>query len=142
MSSEEQQLKEDEVYKQKAGEMDIDSALVLYRNLQYSIDSIIDEMTSPVTKHGKRKTTNVRLQDLRTLGNVIKIVVKDLDIDTAQFEDDDKHVVFPKALSLYSQIMAVQKAKQVIKEDLKAKIMNGEVENISEELKQKVLKDL
>ena len=121
--------------------MDIDSALVLYRNLQFSINNTIDELVSPVTKNGKRKNTNTRLYDLITLGNVLKVVVRDLDIDTKQFEENGD-VVNAKALNLYSQVMAVMKAKDTIKEDLRNKVANNEVEGLSEELRKKVLKEL
>ena len=121
--------------------LDVDQALVLYKNLQFNIAVMVDDLVSPVTRGGKKKTENQRLTDINILKNTFKTVVADLVFNPSQYKKDDGTIPFPKALDLYKQVMAVQKAKEVIKADMAQKVVSGEVE-LTQEQKQKFLNEL
>lgn len=146
--SEEQQLEATDVEEgeivtdvPEMGPMDVDQALLLYKNLQLSLNHEIDSMLSPFVydKQGKRtksKNQSRRLTDLMTMATVLKRVLVDLEPNPEQFETE-------KGKHLYGSMFAVMKAKEVIKADLKSKILSGDVpNNVSQELKDKLLKEL
>ena len=142
--SEEQQLEDTT---QEAGNettpgvMGIDEALMLYKNLQLSLFSELDRMLSPHMYDSKGKRTKAKseakkLQDLMWISQILKAAIGDIEPNPSQFNTEKgKHV--------YGSIFAIFKAKEVIKADLKAKLLAGEgPSNLSEELKAKLLKEL
>ena len=124
-----------------SGPMTIEEALLLYKNLQLSLSYEIDSLLSPFIYNNKgqqhkTKTQSKRMTDLATAATVVKTVLRDIEPNPNQFETQ-------KAKNLYGSMLAVFKAKEVIKADLRAKLMSGDVpENLSQELKDKLLKDL
>jgi hypothetical protein len=123
-------------------EMTIDVALLIYKNFRMSIAETSDRLISPYQydsrgKAHKRKSEAVRLTDLTTLSLVVKAVAGDINPNPDQFENE-------KAKQLYGQMMAVAKAKEVIKADMRSKLLSNDdsVSGVSEELKQKVLKEM
>ncbi len=139
MSSEEQQLN-DTTPEAVVAEMDIDQALLIYKNMQINVSVLIEDFISPTNKNGKRKTEKQKHLDLRQLANTFKLATGDLQYNEDSFKRDGKFP-YPKALDLYKQLMAIQKAKEVIKNDLRDKVTSGEV-TLTEEQKQKLLKEL
>lgn len=112
----------------------IDSALVLYKKTQQEIDVLISDMISPVKRTGKRKTSNERLIDLSTLENVIKDALFSFNPTSERFETN-------KAKALYESIAILLRSKEVIKNDMKAKLENNEVD-VDNETKENILKRL
>lgn len=146
MSSEEQQLEAEESTQEvsqelPSGPMTIDEALLLYKNLQINVFTEIDRMLSPFLydKKGKRtksKTEYKKMQDLVWMAQILKAAIQDIEPNPAQFNTD-------KGKHLYGSILAIFKAKEVIKADLKSKLLSEDApENISPELKEKLLKEL
>lgn len=123
------------------GPMTIDEALMLYKNLQLALSQEIDFLLSPFNytgdgKRSKNKSQSKRLTDLAIAAKVVKSVLRDIEPNPDQFDTD-------KARNLYGSMLIVFKAKEVIKSDLKSKIMSGDLpDNVSQELKDKLMKDL
>lgn len=142
--SEEQQLEDttqEATETLPSGVMSIDEALLLYKNLQLSLFTELDRMLSPHMYDGKGKRTKAKseakkLQDLMWISQILKAAIGDIEPNPSQFNTEKgKHV--------YGSIFAIFKAKEVIKADLKAKLLSGEgPSNVSEELKAKLLKEL
>lgn len=143
MSSEEQQLKDTTVEASPnpiSDKMDIDVALLIYKNLTPALNDGFKLLISPYhhDKNGKStkaKNQATKMKDLMMAAQLIEKIILDIEVKADQFESE-------KANNLYGHFMAVMKAKEVIKSDLRERIAAGSVENMSEELKQKVLKEL
>lgn len=143
MSSEEQQIASEEATSEasEVKAMDIDTALLLYKNLQYSLTNELDQLISPFVynqkgQRTKSKNQGKRMNDLMILSTVLKASLRDIESNPDQFQTE-------KAKNLYGSLMAVNKAKEVIKADLKAKLLGDDgPDNVSSELKDKLIKEL
>lgn len=123
-------------------EMDINTALLFYKNFQEGIADNIDRLASPFNydKNGKatkRKNEAKKTGDLYTLATVFRAVVADLEAKPNQFNEQ-------RAKDLYGHIMAVIKSKEIIRADLRIKLLNNDesVNAITDEAKQQLLKGL
>jgi hypothetical protein len=133
---------EEELKDVNSTELTIETALLFYRNLRFDINENVKRLASPFNydkkgKHTSRKNESKKFTDLQTLSLIIVAVANDIEPNPEQFETS-------AARELYGQLMLVNKAKEVIKADLRAKILAGDASTngVSEELKQKVLKEI
>ena len=138
--SEEQQVAAEEAAVEAGAEFNIETALLFYKNLLPDISSTIDRMVSPfhydkVGKATKRKKESTRTIDLAHFAMTIRAALVDLEVDSKKFEN-------AKAQDLYNKVSMLIKCKEYIKSDLRSKLVNNEVDGVSEEVKQKALKEL
>jgi hypothetical protein len=101
---------------------EVTSALVVYKNLQITTSELIQEMTASHL-------------DKVNLGKVLQALLSDLSYEPNRFNN-------VKAQRLYQLGSALLKAKEVLRADMKNKLAANEVGNISEETKNKLIKEL
>lgn len=119
--SEEQQIQAEKTTPVADGEVDVTSALLIYRNLQISTNELLQEFTA---SH----------KDNVTMSKVFKALLGDLTYDADKFKNK-------KAAKLYQLSFAILKAKEVLKNDMKQKLQEG-VDGVSDEVKAKLLKEI
>lgn len=101
---------------------EVSSALLIYKNLLITANDVV----SSLTKSHLDKTT---------LAKVMMASLEDIAYQQDRFENK-------KAQKLYQAIFAINKAKNVLRNDMAAKLGNGEVEGITDEAKEKMMKEL
>lgn len=106
----------------QAQQDEVTSALVVYKNLQLTTTELIQDMT---TNH----------LDKVNLGKVLQALLVDLSYEPNRFSN-------VKAQKLYQLGSALLKSKEVLRADMKNKLMSNEVDNISEDTKNKLIKEL
>ncbi len=118
--SEEQQIQAEQETPVADTQMDVTSALLIYKNLQITTNELLHQFTA---SH----------KDNVTMAKVFKAVISDLAYDPDKFQNK-------KAAKLYQACFAVLKAKEVLKADMKQKLSEG-VDGVSDDLKEKLMKE-
>ena len=102
-------------------EEELQSALLLYQNLQITTTELINKMSS---NH----------QDRVNLAVVLKSILSDISYEPGKIKNKN-------AAKLYQLAHVILKSKEVIKVDLRNKLVSGETE-VSEDTKNKILKEM
>lgn len=101
---------------------DVSSALLIYKNLLITANDVVGSLTKSHL-------------DRVTLAKVVMASLEDIAYQSDRFENK-------KAQRLYQAIFAINRAKNVLRGDMSAKLGNGEVEGITDEAKEKMMKEL
>lgn len=101
---------------------DVSSALLIYKNLLLTAQ----EITSSLTKSHLDKTT---------MAKVLLASLEDISYIPDRFQNT-------KAQKLYQAIFAINRAKNVLRNDMVDKLKSGGVEEITDEAREKMIKEL